>query len=183
MERFKQRAIDKHSKFANSKSYYNDGTQKWGEDSKYGYELPLPYTEAEIVEFERKNDLTLPADFREYLLKVSREVYCYSYPKRVGLWVDKSESLVGPDIDYVNEETMSDSELEIPGVTMDDNDESTYKSVSGGMMTIGEGGCTYSHMIMVKGSQIGTVWYNDGNGPLVMREYKTFTDYLSANLR
>lgn len=53
-------------------------TGKYGD--KYGYKLADPYTEKEISEYEEFNKLKLPADLREYLTKVSRELFMSGDP-------------------------------------------------------------------------------------------------------
>lgn len=64
--------------FANKKSYYGNRDQNWGE--KYGYTLAEPYNLIEIQNYEKKYNITIPPDLRNYLLNISREtIGAYPY--------------------------------------------------------------------------------------------------------
>jgi hypothetical protein len=82
------------------------------------------------------------------LLRVSRELYTYNYP----VVFDLTETTIGtcgiPDkIDW----------FDGYGVVKD-----AFRRVEDGMATIGEGGCAFSTLIVLKGNRRGTMWNSDG---------------------
>ena len=68
-------------------------------DKELGTELPPPYTEEELCDYERKLGQALPVDFRMYLKEVSREIYLGNTEPRVVLFdIYDTESKASPDV-------------------------------------------------------------------------------------
>ena len=60
-------------------------TRKLEHMNKEYYDIPIPhpYTEEELCTFEKHLNERLPEDFRDYMLNVSKEVFCDFYPVTV----------------------------------------------------------------------------------------------------
>ena len=127
---------------------------------KYGWELKAPYPEQEIREFEAQcgEGFELPADFRTYLTRISREVYGSHYPETVELFLEGSCPFAeGADDWLYNEECDDDYDKE-------------------GTMWIGVGGCEWNDHIVVRGTNLGTVWQSSSGGYRLLAN--TFAEYL-----
>lgn len=96
--------------FANKKSYYGNRDENWGEE--YGYALAPPYKEFEIEEYEKKYNVKIPSNLRNYLVNISRETLGH-YP----YIVDLDEP---PIKDKVGGEKLSFIQLYENGCTDDD---------------------------------------------------------------
>ena len=135
---------DEKVKYANVMDCYTPAKPR-GET--YGYLLKEPYTIEEITDFEKAIGERLPEDLRDYLLYVSRELKTYAYPYTFELH-PAVQTFVIPDGKTL---VMFD---EMYDLTTSANADTV------GMLQIGEGGCAFSHWIVVKGKHKGTIWYN-----------------------
>lgn len=126
--------------WALQKQEYGDEIgRKYGDD--YGYSLAEPFTVEELEPFREG----LPKPFYEYLIYVSREIFCYVYPVKLELnQIDAAcnsyckyckgyESDCDSDCDS-DCESKSDTDTEM-------DDEFPY------FLYIGDGGCSFGHYI------------------------------------
>ena len=121
----------------------------------YGYTLKDPYRESEIAAYEEAAlGERLPDELRDYLLRVSRELYTSNYPVVFDLTKTKIGTCGIPDkVDW----------FDGYGVQEDgDGEGGAFRRVEDGMATIGDGGCAFSDLIVLKGNRKGTVWHSDG---------------------
>ena len=50
-----------------------------------------------------------------------------------------------------------------------------------GMITIGNGGCSFSELIVIKGTHSGSIWYCDGEA--CRKTHATFIDYITKDMQ
>ena len=162
MKQLRYTAIRQHCEakkecFANTQDNFTP-SRRLGET--YGYTLKEPYLESEVTAYE---DVALgpggrlPDELRDYLLRVSRELYTDGYP----VVFDLTETDVGtcciPDgVDWFNGYDQDGCDCD------DDDNDKPFRRVEDGMVTIGCCGCAFSKLIVVKGNRRGTVWRSDG---------------------
>jgi hypothetical protein len=118
----------------------------------YRYTLKDPYRESEIEEYEAAAGERLPDELRDYLLRVSRELYTYSYP----VVFDLTNTDVGT-CGIPDGQDWFDGYGDQEGCDDDD-----FRRVEDGMAEIGCGGCAFSDLIVLKGNRRGTMWHSDG---------------------
>jgi hypothetical protein len=185
IDKIKTFYTNKKIKWADSLDYYTP-QNKWGE--RYGYELAKPFTLEEVDEFEKKNCINLPKDFKIYLIQVSKEIFVSMYPTKINLNIDGYSHI--PSNEYYFGEEYEKIECCIHGMDICDsaiccseNCNVLHYDSYGGMIEIGNNGCTYSTTIIINGIQIGTVWDMDGNGPTGRKIYSNFTEYINHKIK
>lgn len=111
-------------------------------------ERPLapPYTDAEVQAFERHHDLALPGLFRQYILKVSREVHTNSYRVLLNLSIGR---------DGVSK--LGTNPIPAEGTFFTHDDLSEEDDILDGTLYFGEGGCGDQDYLIVRGPQKGRV--------------------------
>lgn len=175
----KKEKIAKQIKYTKySYSIGPDGTkllEKSGEEEgkRYGYTLKDPYTSEEVEEFEKNQSIKLDSDLKDYLIKVSREIYVYAYPEIVYLSKNDIGTCQIPEDKTFYNQVIENHKSDC--IEDCDNDE-CYIDSTDGMLYIGEGGCSFSHQMVVKGNHLGSVWYCDGDD--VSLKTKTFREYI-----
>ena len=129
----------------------------------YGYTLKDPYTIEEIEKYEKDIDERLPEDLREYLLYVSRELKTYAYPYEFKLYTDIGKCILPLDETYFSNDEIYELTNIAENNTWQDRESTNYSDDTAGMLKIGEGGCSFSYWIVIKGNHKGTIWYCDGD--------------------
>ena len=164
----------KKEKFANTlePEYY---TNRKYNGENYGYTLAKPYTEEEINTFEEKYDIKLDPNLKLYLLKVSKELFVASYPSVFDLFVEGS--CVIPE----DKSLWYADECHIHGYYTDCTcDDDNVSGMEDGMCEIGEKGCSFSDLIVVKGNNCGKIWNSDGD--CVYKQNTTFRQYVMKEI-
>jgi hypothetical protein len=141
----------------------------------YGFTLKPPFSKEELEKIITDNELeSLPDSLHHYLITISREIFCYCYPHVFNGLVDTHKSSNIPvDTDYICTDDLyrEDFEYEPDYYPNEKNGEYIVP-----FATIGEGGCSYSHKIILYGNQAGSVWSSyDG---YISKKNKTFEEYL-----
>jgi len=117
--------------------------------TKFVTPLDPPYTLAEVEDFERENDTTIPALLRYYILSISRETACDSCRITIDLTTRNIESNKIP----VTKDNLGFYEFEI-----DD-----WRDLQG-TLDFSDGGCAFFSNVIVKGEGHGYVLsYRDDN--------------------
>lgn len=133
---------------------------------KYGFFLSNPYSEKEIINFEKKlskesgEEIILPNNLRDHLLNVSREIFIYSYPIMFDLDVRKNTKLIyelkhdNYVYDYDKgiwfECNFLQKLLRKKGETRPPDDYHNY------MFYVGEGGCEFEKYMTLNGDVYDT---------------------------
>jgi len=163
----------KKEKFANvlEPEYY---ANRKNNGETYGYTLAKPYTEEEISTFEEKYDIKLDHNLKLYLLKVSRELFVAYYPNVFHLFVEGSCFI--PE----DKSLWYADECHIHGHYTDCTCEDNFSGMEDGMCEIGEKGCSFSDLIVVKGNNCGKIWNSDGD--CVYKQNTTFRQYVMKEI-
>lgn len=179
----------KKERWALTKSYYSPN-DIWAECSsddghpnrKYGYKLLDPYTEEEVILFEKKMGIELPSDLRYYLINVSRELFAGGYPLVFPL---QGGTQIGTFQLPIGTELWNYGGCIIHG-KWDGKMESCTEECSedrnepcGGTMSISD-----QSVIVVKGNEKGSVWDEDAGGDTLYRNRsKTFYGFITEDIR
>lgn len=180
---------NKKKVFANSINYTKyswtkgpDGktvTERSGEPygERYGYTLKEPYSLEKVEEFEKFHNIILDSDLKDYLTKISREIYVYSYPEVFCLTLtDIGTCQIPEDTTFIESCIENHNE----NCSKDCDEDDCWLSMTDGMIDIGEGGCSFSHAIVLKGNHQGTTWYCDGD--YVNKNGNSFREYIFKNV-
>jgi len=166
------------AKFANEDDY-KQPHNKYGEE--FGYTLKPPYTIGEVNECEKNINTPLPSDLKTYLLNISREFCANTYPHVFELPKKLRSCRFPNNCTYASEWDEIEC-CKCNGICKnnddsynngyDDHDFGTgcclpncgqIHSLYHGMVQIGFGGCTNEDYIVIKGSNVGSV-YDFGSG-------------------
>jgi len=182
--------------WAKGKSYYQGhpewGTEKiFGSDEPAGYELKAPYTVEEVECYEETLGVKLPADLKTYLTEVSRELFVASYPMIFSLHASgplKNEFKLPEEKSYwcYDNCLIHGAYPQLPEPHHEDNDYGSCdceENWTGGMERVGEGGCTDTDLLVIKGTQVGTVWCVGSGGDSLHRSYDSFWDYIYSPIK
>jgi hypothetical protein len=164
--------------WAKKTSYYTDkngGHPEWGtlsgDDEPAGYDLKPPYTLEEVDALEQSQGITLPVDLKTYLTTVSRELFVTSYPMVFSL-----RATIEGEFNVPAEKRYWD----FGNCLLHPNDDCTCVKdmTTGGTLEIGDGGCTDTDLIVLKGAThyYGSVWRVGGDS--VYHSYPTFWEYV-----
>lgn len=168
----RERVKAKKEKWAQQPTYYRR-IAKWGDIEDYGFTLQEPYTREEVEEAETLSGIELPTDLKEYLIFVSRELFEESYPIVFSL----------EGLNRLNEErpfnipAPEDWSCEACDCDIDAECDHLF---SDGTLDIGNGGCTDSYMIVLRGHQRGTIWVITEGGGAIMKTHETFAEYIKV---
>lgn len=179
----KQFYQDKKCKWAKTRSYYK-GNPLWAEI--YGYTLLEPYTLEEITNYETQIQTPLPEELRSYLLLVSKEIFAGRYPMVFGLSTSHSNMEIGsfklPT--SIHSWNIGDCLSHDSWDKCSDLCLSMENDPCGGLIKIGENGCTDDTNIVIKGNSIGSIWSVGNGGDTLYREpYTSFYDYIATPIR
>ena len=137
-----------------------------------------PYTNEEINNFERKSNIKLPLQLRNYLTTISKNYYItkFNQNSKYNILLENEDKLSSKC--FLNNNIYSSSEL----YNFDDD---TKKSIENGDGTIflRNIGCGYTDFIVINGKYTGTVWSEElcGDGAIRMIN-STFYKYIIDNL-
>jgi hypothetical protein len=182
---------DKKERWAKGKSYYQ-GNPEWGTLSVFGgsepagYSLKPPYSIEEVRNYEDTLKIKLPEDLFSYLTTISREILRSSYPMVFSLNATsklEEEFRLPPEKDYWS---FSDCLVHgnYPQLPEPHTKENNYGSCdcdidwTGGMVSVGEGGCTDTDLIVIKGTCVGTIWCVGSGGDSLHKSYDSLWDYI-----
>lgn len=158
---------------------YDKKQPEWGMitvvdgDGPAGYKLKPPYSVEEVKEYEAQLGVELPSDFKTYLTEVSRELFVAYYPMIFHL--DADEPL---DSEF---RVPSDRQYWVFGDCLDhgrNSEECDCEEWAGGTVQVGEGGCMDEDWLVIKGTQVGSVWRVGSGGDSLHRHYESFWDYI-----
>lgn len=160
----KQHYQSKKEAWALKSAYFSKG-ELWGD--RYGFTLADPFTRQELDAFQEATGIEMPSDLYEYLVYVSREIFVCLYPVVFSLYTEDIGSFkVKPEEDWVDADDFWDEDAE------DYVDDGTFR--------VGDDGCAFRDVIVMRGDQKGSVWAAmDGS---YMRRTTTFWDYVNAPL-
>jgi hypothetical protein len=183
--------------WAKGKSYYQGnpewGTQKmFGSNEPSGFYLKPAYTDEEIKKYEETLKINLPEDLRLYLTLVSRELQVTSYP--IVFSLSTTLPWEGPGFMVPEGKTIwdFDSCLEhgkYPQFPAPHTKENNYGSCecdadpTDGRVTVGEGGCTDTDTLVIKGLHLGSVWRVGCGGDTLFKSYDNFWDYIYSPIK
>ena len=137
-----------------------------------------PYTNEEINNFERKSNIKLPLQLRNYLTTISKNYYItkFNQNSKYNILLENEDKLSSKC--FLNNNIYSSSELY-------NFDDETKKSIENGDGTIflRNIGCGYTDFIVINGKYTGTVWSEElcGDGAIRMIN-STFYKYIIDNL-
>lgn len=171
------------------KSEWYDGLKGGWRDGASS-ELKDPYTTEEIIEFETANDVELPKGFKLYLTQVSRELVAYSHPHEFTLDTldtrrcDLETSCTFADGEQYTRCCINECERNHYGLEKCCLDTCSHGGdhpfPDDGMVKIGEGGCSFGHLMVVRGNQKGSVWSADYSDECaIMKIFSNFSDYVN----
>jgi hypothetical protein len=181
--------------WAKGKSYYQGhpewGTQRlFGSEEPAGYELKAPYTVEEVECYEETLDVKLPTDLKTYLTDVSRELFVAYYPMVFSLHASgplPNEFKLPEEKSYwwYDDCLVHGAYPQLPEPHNEDNDYGSCdcEDWTGGMVRVGEGGCTDTDLLVIKGTQVGTVWCVGSGGDSLHRRYDSFWDYIYSPIK
>jgi len=148
---------------------------------------PKKYTEDELLEFERKHGITLPLDYRNYLIHAGVGFNCD--PCNICLleeWCYPNDEFPADFLsrDFPHTKAWDDKSLAKEGMGWG----SPYhdKSLVCGALRIVETGCEGYDLLIVSGPERGNIWHDDricsGKGIYPLRTRRksrvTFADYV-----
>jgi hypothetical protein len=116
----------------------------------YGFDLSEPYSVEEVETFEISNKLQLDPNFKKYLTEISKELFVYSYPIIF--------KLLGTSL-FNDDNTNNCDDLYV---------------------IIGDGGCSFSDVMYVKGNKTGTIWSDDSDS--MIQTHDNFKEYITEDL-
>jgi hypothetical protein len=139
----------------------------WRAESMCNYQNP--YSQDEIRQFEKDNDIKLPLEFRSYLAQ-TKSLY-RSHLDFSTIELNKNKIIKLP----INSEGiyfLSQSDYDYD----DENDNPAYNTK---VLEIRDIGCGYTNVIVLEGEYAGTIWCEQfsGDGPLT-RIFGSFFDYV-----
>jgi len=174
--------VDENGKIFNKKREGNP----YGE--YYGYELREPYSLNEVEKFEEIQGIKLDIYFKEYLTKISREMFTYAYPEVICLPNRKIKDCTIPEGEKFCEQVLEHHVIDCNNNNCDnddcDNDDCDNDDCwiihTDSMLYIAEGGCSFSHQMIVKGNNLGTIWHCDGD--YINKIADSFKEYIFRNV-
>lgn len=156
------------------------GLSCFGSD-KHKFKLNPPIKESELLKFEREQGITLPDDYRDFLLYAGNGgagpyygIYKLENWKSFTSWVIDNV----PDDILQRPSRLHPGSNEIPIFSEDDNIyDQQHIDFYQGTISIGTQGCTYETLLVVSGDYRGRIVYVDAddNPPYMSRE----VDFLS----
>lgn len=186
----------KRMKWEEIRDYYKKKKENWGsrKRKKFGraepsdFTLESPYTVEEVEKYETTIGVKLPADFKTYLIEVSRELIV-AHPTVCHL-TDRgqmdTEFKIPPEKDYWSFQPclIHDFYPQQPPQTTENENVTCgcNNGETGGLKMVGEGGCDELDWLVIKGTQVGSVWHDGGTDSL-RRTYESFWDYLYTRIK
>ncbi|MGB4774828.1 MAG: SMI1/KNR4 family protein [Daejeonella sp.] len=143
---------------------------------KYKFNPPIPL--AELDEFEKKHQITLPEEYKLYLSTIANGgtgPYYGLYSMEKGIEEAEiystleNESIKNPftsDFPYSNQQTKNFIDYYYSCLEDGEDDEIEYLDIPDeftGAIFLSEYGCGWSYLLVIKGGQAGKVWYHGEN--------------------
>lgn len=128
---FHQRQIEKKQKWVPGFGNRNNGT------------LEPPFEEADVLKFEKRNNLLLPEDFRWYIINCTKEIFLSYYPLVIDF------EMVSSDLKNTTCLIADDTCVCLPW------DEPGFENCT---LEIGCDGCAFFICMVIKGNRLGTIW-------------------------
>lgn len=167
--------------YKEKKETYIKNTPPNPKGDRYGFTLDDPLSLDDVEVFERRMGIQLPKDFKTYITKVSSEIFVSSYPLVISLWLEDEEL---PKPCLIPKDTEMIYEGNVCGHADDNWKDCTddCPTIWDGMMSIGDGGCSFSDYIVVdkNSSHYGEVWWSTGD--YVSKQKDSFMEYITYNM-